>query len=168
MYVYIGARLGYHPLQTVLQARNTVNSHINQWFWNMYRAIFSGFFLEILILPIGKIGPRKGIPSIQNYWFEVPHQTINYIHTHPVTMSPVLSRQGMFDHIPNYCATGLETVTLLKPMTEEISRSYLHLYTVSVCMCVSTYVYIYIWLHSTHIYILCIDNYTHRHMYIWL
>ena len=42
---------------------------------------FSGFFFEILILPIGIIGPRGGIPSIQNYWFEVPHKTINYTHT---------------------------------------------------------------------------------------
>ena len=101
---------------------------------------------------MGIIGPRRGIPSIQNYWFEVPHKTTNYTHTHPVTMSPVLSRQGMFDHIPNYCATGLETVTLLKPMTEEISRSYLHLYTVSVCMCVSLHMCIFTYDYTVPIY----------------
>ena len=150
--VYVGARLGYHPLQTVLQARNTVNSHINQWFWNMYKAIFFWFFFDILILPIGIIGPRRGIPSIQNYWFEVPHKTINYTHTH------TLSQCLRFFHARECSITYLTTVPPVSKrwhswnQWRKRSQEVTYIYIQCQCVCVSLHMCIFTYDYTVPMY----------------
>ena len=158
--VYVGARLGYHPLQTVLQARNTVNSNINEWFRNMYKAcFFQDFFFEILILPIGIIVPRRGIPSIQNYWFEVPHKTINYTHTH------TLSQCLRFFHARECSITYLTTVPPVSKrwhswnQWRKRSQEVTYIYIQCQCVCVSLYICVY--LHM-------ITQYPYIHMYRYL
>ena len=70
-------------------------------------------------------------------------------------MSPVLSRQGMFDHTPNYCATGLENGDT--PETNDgrdLKKLPTFIYSVSVYVCL----YICVYLHM-------ITQYPYIHMY---
>ena len=78
--VFVGTRLGYHPLKSVVEAQNTANSRIKQWFLNIaWLFFFLGFIFEFWLSPIVSNVPRNGVASIEKWWLAVPSRTM--IHT---------------------------------------------------------------------------------------